>query len=72
MGDVIRVVSEIDGVPCVSTTELGRRIGFPIAATFLAKEICKPFAILPNGTYFAVSDFEKIKQELSAFILKAK
>ena len=71
MGSVIRVCHEIDGVSCISTTELGRLIGFHLSASFLEKNICKPFATMNCGVYWAVKDVKQIRINLARFILES-
>ena len=69
MNEGVRICAEIDGVICLSTTEVGRRLGFHVSATFLSKEICKPFAVMSNGTFWAASEMANIRKKLAIYIL---
>lgn len=66
----MRVCSEINGVHCLSTTELGKRLGVHVSSTLLAEKICAPFAVTGNGVFWAVSDLDKIRKRLAILILE--
>jgi len=65
----MRICADIDGDAVVSTTELSKRLGLYVPASFLIRLGLKPHTILPNGhVYWATDQITNIRLTLANFI----
>jgi len=68
--DMIRIAAEINDRLVVSTSEVGKRLGFTLSATFLKSLGLVPFMETACGVFWLQEDMESIRDEIVYHLLE--